>query len=67
MKKKALKKLSFNKLPISRLTFSNTIMGGSGDVLCRPSRSEPLNNCPPPQTCLRTVCDSCLSNQANGC
>ena len=67
MKKKPLKKISFNKLRISSLTISDNIVGGSGNVLCKPGGSEPLNHCPPPQTCLRTGCGSCLSDQANGC
>ena len=65
--KKPLKNLSLKKLNIAKLTVSDQILGGSGDVLCRP-RSEPLNNCPPPATCLRSMCNSCVhTHQANGC
>lgn len=67
MKKKPLKKLSLNKLHISRLTISDTIIGGSGNEICKPTGSEPFNHCPPPPTCFRSRCDSCNTNQANGC
>lgn len=66
MKKKSLKKLSLNKLHISKLTISDTIVGGSGNHICWPE-SEPFNVCPPPPTCFRTRCDSCNTNQVNGC
>ncbi len=64
--KKPLKKLSLNKLTISKITISDQIKGGSGNVICKP-RSEPLNNCPPPHSCLRTACPSCITDQVNGC
>ncbi len=68
MKKNNLSKLSLNKLQISRLTSSDNIKGGSGDVFCNPGDdSRPLNNCPPRPTCFRTRCDSCITDQANGC
>ena len=57
---KKVKKLSLKKLTISKLTNSDMIQGGSG--ICGPGGgdgSRPFNDCPPPQTCLRTACKSC--------
>lgn len=66
MKKKFLKKLSLSKLTISKLDDSDKVVGGSG--ICG-TDSRPLNNCPPPPSCLRTQCMSCVpkSHQVNGC
>ncbi|WP_299683056.1 hypothetical protein [uncultured Dokdonia sp.] len=58
---KKVKKLSLKKLTISKLTNSDRIQGGSG--ICDgggDDGSRPFNDCPPPQTCLRTDCKSCI-------
>lgn len=56
-----LKKLSLNKLTISKLTSAHKVQGGSG--ICDPNpKSYFPNICPPAETCHKTRCDSCSDN-----